>query len=442
MSIPTQYYSASLFSFPTTKNKAQKSKPDIEIPMPASHKNKATEQIGTVGVALGFLSGAAMLLSPFLAKHPKTLASTLLHRKPASLHQHWETLLADKKNLEQLCWRGLSVASLLTGMNNYETAKNTKQPSLIISNLLGYLFAIALFIKPKSIFLRSTAFITWSFLAMGKRNDIENGNHPTRRREWDLSRLKKGFYRGINRYMKELGSFTRFIAGDFKRTFSLKPWKELTERYDKKSEWETPQSYQIAISGQLFTLGFLTTFLTERYKTKNITPLLVTTGGIIYNLPFIVRAWQNRHEIENKAMLASVPISIIGDGFRVSHNFSHLTGLSSTSGMTSKSVEINSRRYRALLNYIDQLYHFAKENPTIHGQDIYMELQSHPWRIKRLEHELGKRRTEFLLELLHNASVAERTTKITLADYLAPIVLPSDKQRHLVKGLPPLAQGV
>ena len=151
-------------------------------------------------------------------------------------------------------------------------------------------------------------------------------------------------------------------------------------------------------------------------------------------MPFMVRAWQNRNEIENKAMLASVPISIIGDGFRVSQNHSYLTGLSSLSSVTNKSVEINSRRYRALLNYIDQLYHFAKANPAVQGQDIYMEIKSHPLRLRKIEHELGKRRTEFLLQLLHDASVAGHERNVKLADYLAPIVLPSDKRRH-AKGI-------
>jgi hypothetical protein len=408
----------------TTKEYSQPNIGYFRLSQRQKTKTSTIEKMGSIGSGIAMLGGLGILTSPLLSKKAVPLTGLLVRLPGLSARRLWlEQFLSGQKKVEGLFWRVAAVSGLFGSLNNYQTAINTKQPSLLVNNISSYIGNIGLLLFPQSALLRAFPLVSFMLLATGKRNDIDNSNHPEYRREWDIKRLHTtARYKGVTskQFKNELKEFLRFIGDDLKQTFSIKPWQELKDNWKKKENTTKPQPYLTSIAGQLFALSFI-----AARTAKKVAPFLISFGGIVYNLPIYTRAWQNRSEPENRAMLLSIPTSVFGDSFRASPSFSYLAGLSTISGVTSISLKINSKRYKAMLDYLDRLYHMASKNPSLKAQDVFVELSSHKPYLKALQQQMGKNRVDFLLELLHDASLFQRYQNLPLSEYLRPIVYPS-----------------
>lgn len=411
---PLQTNANVLREYPQPKNS------DFRLDLYRESKTSNIERLGLIGSSTAILAGLGILMSPLLVKKAAPLTERLVKLPGLPARRLWlEQFLSQQKKVEGFFWRITASAGLFGSLNNYQTAINTKQPTLLANNLSSYIGNTGVLFLPQSTILRSFPLISFMLLAAGKRNDIDNSNHPEYRRELDIKQLQAAAP-GKGLVSKQLKQVFSFILDDLKLTFSFKPWQELKENWHNKQNMAKPQPYLTAIAGQLFALSFLAVV-----TVKKAAPYLISIAGIVYNLPIFTRAWQNRSEPENKAMLFSIPTSVFGDSFRASPNFGYLAGLSTVSGITSTSLRINSKRYKAMLDYLDRLYHLASNNPSLKAQDVFVELSSHKPYLKALQQQMGKNRVDFLLKLLHDASLSQRYQNLPLSEYLRPIVYPN-----------------
>jgi hypothetical protein len=271
------------------------------------------------------------------------------------------------------------------------------------------------------------------FFCLGKQNDIENNIHPESRRDWDINRLnrfllpdRQGHVKHNNHtFSQELTSFTHFIRDDFKENFASKHWKTLLRSFKAKESWTKPQSYLNGIASQFILLSFIMNIGGLLGKKSNLSkwstiPLLI---GVSFNtIPLFTRSWQNRRELDGQLVAWGSPLNMIGTMFQPQFfpKLFFLNGLSGIGGpMFVKGLEVNSKRYRAMVDEIEWIHQLALQNPTLKARDILGHFSASPGDLKTLQKRIGQSRVTYVLNLLYRADRMEKYKGVNLAEFLS-----------------------
>lgn len=413
-----------------------------------SYKKKRTkiiDALATLGTCTLVTSGVLSLAIPLINKKSPMLVSVLRRGLPnqmaeSSALRRLETRLASRKAVSDLMKRMCNAGMLLLGINFYQTAVNSRQPSLIANALLRDVLNLIMICYPGN-FLFSLYTLVQVFFDIGKKTDIDNNNQPGNRREWDFRRLTR-FLRphqisqsGQASFMQELNSFGCYIGNDFRQAFSLRPWKAFKEKYKEKSGWATPQSYQNALAAQL-ALGSWIVFQTSnfvknaRLRLASNTILLLST--VCSTMPMLMRGWQNKDGMDGRLVLAGVPLRWVGELFlpQFTQKWFFLNGLASIGGPLSvRGLALNSERYREEVSALESLYTQAVQHPGIKASDVLKALNPDSDALKRIEQRLGRHRTQFIIETLQDAEQAWQTQNLPLAAFLKPLAQPHEDIR-------------
>jgi len=318
----------------------------------------------------------------------------------------------------------------LQGINYYQQAVNTKQPSLAINALARD--AISLIgRKYPSNFLFALFPLAGVFFSMGKRNDIANSNHPEIRREWNIEKLTHRFKaRSLGQessqpaLRQELGSLWRFVKDDLKLNYSTRPWKEIKQNIKDPRYWKQPQAALWSITAQTGLVAWMLAVLGLASKKRVFSNLarLGMLGSAMGNSATVSRGWQNRDGLDGKLILLGIPLGSFGELFSPRYNPRHyfLYGLTSIGGaMMVKGWDLNSKRYRAWVEEIVWLARLAKEHPELTAASVLKHFETTPHEAHLLRKRLGKYRYQYLINLLQTGQQQQTQKGISLAQFLS-----------------------
>lgn len=411
-------------------------------------KPSAWHWLANAGACLMTLASLLVLFSsPISALAVRKLSTA------AFQHSKWRPLLTQLQTREDALkyfMRAGSFIGLLVQVYDFETAKNTQQPSKLFSKIISLLCAALNILFPVSLLSRGLTFTSGGLWMLGEHNDIRNSLNLSSRREWDTRRLTRFFARQnlqtfidgawqakkktMKAFWQEVKSFCHYINQDLHDVLSLKPWQALLSM--DKHQWMStkPQAWQTALSSQLSfgtALGAVTALSLKRLRFPGNLKLAESLQtGIqwsaffalgLQTLPLWMRAWQTRDQNDSKALLAGIPVMVFGRTMTLSKNFLFLSGFNGFGGaLFSSGVASNSRKYRGLIEYLESIQKLAERHPELTAGDVLTYLQQGE-RQERLNHLLGKTRVAFLFDVLQQAQ-REQRSGVSLAMYLQPIV--------------------
>lgn len=390
-----------------------------------------------------------LLFSPLIAKRFKSVE---LHKQPVFPFKtrsfrdnpHILKVLADNELLKEKLIQLTHAAGLIQIVSIYQTSINTQQPSKFLGCLIYTFRGLGMMMKP-SAFYQALNFVGSIFWTIGERNDIENYTHPGHRREWDIKRLFNAFSKAPGQHRKlpekfsdfgkAVTQYSRFIRDDLKYSFSPQTWKDLRHRFNKKEDWKMPQSYQTAIGAQCSAIAWLTissSLLIKKFGMKSLSPMRpylesiskigAAASGIIAFAPLWVRAWQSRYELDGFLTLTGLPLAAAGRIFTASSKLKSEVGIGNIgSPLANEGKRLTSKKYRALVNYLESLYVAARRNPQLTAGQVLMDLQQHPDKVKALKKAMGQVRVDYLLNTLRQGIQTQQRTPISFADFLLPL---------------------
>lgn len=402
-----------------------------------------------------------LLFSPQISrKAEQMLQQRLLARSAQEAETRMDKVLkhmADNLKLKQTLIRLNSFATILQLNTGYQVGINTQQPSKSLSSLSGTLYQLAMMKFPTP-FMYAWSYVSSFFWFAGETNDIKNNNNPGERREWDQKRLFKALGKdrqaGAPGFFQELKSMTRFMFKDAAYALSLGPWKDLINSIREKRDWKKPQPYQTAIGAQLNIIAFLGVLGAKfaQMREKALNPELGTLKkyrefkdwpeaakripnrfskfskhvmlfSIISYMPVLMRALQSKNEADGVLTCLGVPLITAGQVLKASLSLESLQGLFNLGGpIVNEGKRINSKKYRAQVNYLNALHDMARENPGLKAQDVLGYLQSNPKELKTMAETMGQFRVNFILNMLQAGVQQQAIQNISLADYLLPIM--------------------
>lgn len=378
--------------------------------------------LANVGVGLSFI--AAIFTG---ASHFKTFQHFI--QKNVTPEMWLRITKNGSKKLSDRGWQLVGLAGIFQGINRYETAANTNQPSKQVGSILNTIQMVAYLFSSHWI-VQSLTFLKGAFLYAGEKNDIDNSNHPDRRREWETSRITKPLLAGeYSKLPKEFASAGKFIIHDIQNAFSKEHWQALakTTHYNKK-DWLTPQSYQSALGMQASFASFVAYIASSLLPIKSslfnsfkdATNLFAVS---IPQTPLVLRAWENRDQIDGKLVLAGAPLIVLGRVFQVKPQTEALGSMGPVGdALKGKGLALNSQKYLSLITEMRNLYTLSKENPYLTAEMILDMLTTAPDIIDQLQLKMGQPRLRFLLKLLKQATIEYKHSGTTLQEFLAPIL--------------------
>ncbi len=155
---------------------------------------------------------------------------------------------------------------------------------------------------------------------------------------------------------------------------------------------------------------------------KNVTQLTMAFSIVSY-LPVLIRAWQNKTEAESILTILGVPMITARQMQIADPKFNRWLGLFGLgSPIVNEGKRINSQKYRAQVEYLQSLHDKAKANPDITARAMLSAMQSNPNHLKNLALTMGQFRVDFILKTLAEGVRRQEVERISLADYLLPII--------------------
>jgi hypothetical protein len=383
-----------------------------------------------------FMAGILMLMMPVLHQNAtsitkflaKSSAKTPISNMSPNGIQQLGTLLQNKAEMYKTLSKLFYFGAFFQGINAYQTAINTRQPSLITNALLNdILTVIGIFRPSKLVFLlNSTLGVLY---AIGKKTDIENNNHPENIREWNFGRLTRFFREdhssGTSSFWRELLDFFRFMGQDVKNAFSLDSWRALMRNYREPESWKTPQSYQNALASQCLAASFFICLFGMKAKNSLWT---LTAGGIsllgsvLLRIPIFLRGCQNRDELDGKLVMTGVPLTLVGGFFQPQFisKLPSLRGLAWLGNpMIMRGLSLNSKSYRKEVELFDSLRQESLHNPKLTAAVILQALHSNPEQLALLKKSIGTHRAEYFMGLMWKAEEAKNRLGVPLALFLS-----------------------
>lgn len=390
--------------------------------------------LATTGSALNFLSGFVLLGMPLITKHPQAVLRPFTKFLSPLKQQQWKTWLGNRAHLETQMKRLTQVFILLQGINLYQQAVNSKQPSLFLHTLGRDAIQLSL-IRKWNPYVNSLYWVIGTLYYMGKRDDIENNNHPERRREWPIERLTRHLpwhhevhpiFMGEQKSSakEDIKSFLRFFKDDIQLTLPSQAWNDLKNDLQKPEFWKTPQKSFLNIGIYTALTGVFLNIVglsSKKSVFSLIASVLIMAGGTIASIPIIVRGWQNRSELDGKMVFIGRPLENLGELFAPAFTtrFYFLNGISKLGGsMNVKGQDLNSKRYRAWTEEIVWLAALAQQRSDITARTILDHFQSDTDDRRVLEKRLGKFRFHYLMTLLEKAET-QAHKGVTLAQFLS-----------------------
>jgi len=410
-----------------------------------------------------FVVNTAMLFSPLMTRAARCYLASPEQLGRLKDSPEWVMKavkhIADREDKDLLLktLTGLNSYATLAQLNTgYQVGLNTQQPSKSLASLSGTVSQLATMWKPGILYTQAWSYLTSFFWFSGETNDIKNNNTPGQRREWDQKRLLRAWRHQSQTqanqpsFGDEMKSVFRFMGNDCRYTLSSGPWKNLLDSIRKRESLLTPQPYQTAIGAQLNFLGFLGAtgaFLSQVYqKIKN--PALdlsnykkwpdaakkmpekfskftkfVMLFSIISYLPVLMRALKSKNEMDGALTFIGVPLITARQVYLGGLSLKHWQGLFNLGGpVVNEGKRINSKKYRAQVNYLEALYQQAQANPNLTASQVLAYLQSNPMELDKMALSMGQFRVDFILNMLREGIRRQSTEQITLADYLLPVM--------------------
>lgn len=405
---------------------------------------------------------SAMLFSPLIAKRLKSYATPdklkEIGQKTSPKVADWVQKNADYTNLKTTLTRLGAYAALLQLNTGYQVGINTQQPSKSLSSFMGTLTQLGVVLKAEIPYVQTLSYLSSFFWFSGETNDIKNTNNPGHRREYDQRRLLKAFRgeqgKAAPGFFQECANAFKFMGKDFKYTLSTAPWQSLKNSLRDKQDLKTPQPYQTAIGAQLNFVAVITATMAfwaqvrekARAKKENeilefakfkewppqykklATPFMHVTQGvmvfsIISYLPVLMRALQNKGEIDGALTFVGVPMITASQVLKGTLDIKNLQGLLNMgSPIVNEGKRLNSKKYRAQVNYLSALQAQAQRNPGLKAHHILSYLESHPDELKSMTLLMGDFRMNYILDLLRNGVIRQQTQNISFSDYLSPLI--------------------
>lgn len=386
----------------------------------------------------------------------KTVIGNRLGEQWGANVEQWAQKHANQKSLMETLNKAASFAALLQLNTGYQVGINTQQPSKSLSSLTGTATQALTCINVKKPYFQTISFLSSFFWFSGETNDIKNTNNPGQRREFDQHRLFRAFkgeqQAGEKGFFRELWNTLKFMGKDFRYTLSTGPWKNLQESIKNKEDFKKPQPYQTAIGAQLNLLAFIAStraYLLQKREIENnphvklelnnfnkwpaefkkiperFTRLsqFVLVFSIISYMPVLMRALQSKGEVDGALTFLGVPLITAGQVLKGALDLKHWQGLTAMGGpIVNEGKRINSKKYRAQVNYLTALQQEALRNPNLRATDILQQLESSPQQLKTMAETMGQFRVDYILNLLRAGAAKQQTENITLASYLQPLL--------------------
>jgi hypothetical protein len=404
-----------------------------------------------------------LFLSPYLAKalakpsvqrNIKTAIGNRLGEKWGTKVEQWAKQNSNYDTIKANFTRAASFAGLLQLNTGYQVGINTQQPSKSLSSLTGTMTQALTCLKVEIPYFQTLTYLSSFFWFSGETNDIKNTNNPGQRREFDQNRLFRAF-KGEQRadekgFFRELWNTLKFMGKDFRYTLSNGPWKNLQEAIKNKEDLKKPQPYQTAIGAQLNLLAFIAAsaaFWAQKREIRNNPQLklsnfskwpaefkkipqrfsrlsqFVMVFSIISYLPVLMRALQSKGEVDGALTFLGVPMITASQVLKGTLDIKHWQGLLSMgSPIVNEGKRINSKKYRAQVNYLTALQQEALRNPNLQATDILYRLESSPQQLKAMADTMGQFRVDYILNLLRAGAIKQQTEHVTLATYLQPLL--------------------
>jgi hypothetical protein len=448
-------------SFSLAASKPVAEKDPVQFTPPA--QKTAWDILAKTSLGAMLVVNSAMLCSPFISKKltsyatPDTLKK--IGQKTSPKVADWVKKNADYDTLKTTLTRLGAYAALLQLNTGYQVGINTQQPSKSLSSFMGTLTQLGVVLKAEIPYLQTLSYLSSFFWFSGETNDIKNTNNPGQRREFDQHRLLKAFRgeqaTGAPGFLQEFAEAFKFMGRDFKYTLSMAPWKNLKKSIQDKQDLKKPQPYQTAIGAQLNFIAFITAttaFIAQvrekarakaekglvleftkfkdwpaKYK-KLATPFMHVTQGvmvfsIISYLPVLMRALQSKGEIDGALTFVGVPMITANQVIKGTFDIKNWQGLLNMgSPIVNEGKRLNSKKYRAQVNYLSALQAQAQKNPGLKAQHVLSYLESHPEELKSMALTMGDFRVNYILDLLRNGVIRQNHQNISFTDYLSPLI--------------------
>lgn len=420
---------------------------------PAQPKKTFGDYLATTSMSLHMTSNLLLFFSPFIAlgavrwANPiqKYLTNTSLwpHSFSESQRERFFNVLKDRKKLAEIIQsKGVSFAKLLQLNTGWQVGLLTQQPSKSLSSIISVIAMTSNMFKYRQILDCTDNLASFLWFA-GESNDIKNNVDPAHRREWNLQRFLHPLTKQPDGSKSAISSAVKYISKDCAYAMSWKPWQEFYQAVKnyKNTNWKSPQAFQTAVGAQLNLLAFLGllgSYLLTNYgrnlmieKTAQTlsaslakcSKYLVAASAIAY-VPVLVRALPNWREKENLMTMLGVPLSVTYQVLQASPiKLDTRKGLFVIgSPMVNEGKRLNGKRYRSQVDYLKFLYTQAVNNPELTAQDVLSFLQSHPNEIKSMTQYMGKNRVGYILNKLKMAVQQQNQQRISLANFLLPMM--------------------
>jgi hypothetical protein len=408
---------------------------------------KKTKPVAKMLVTVGFLGSVVLGLTwlfprSILGKLAQTL-KRLEKREAFSFLPNADRVLRfsqDRKAVEKKLVRMIALTNLAQSPLIFQTAINAKQPSMLLHQTLNASYQLGALFTSNVVFRTTYLLIAGLFSYSGKQNDIGNTRHMKDRKEWELSRLSALFSPGRFRFQQahlkaiknELNSCARYILSDLKAAFSVKPWQDFFKTYREKSTWLEPNPIFTAFASQFNLAANLINLMALKCPKplEGILPKLPFPLMLLRNLSSakteLVRAWQNRTDLDGILVLIGQPLTTIGTAFFISKKYFHLNGLALIAmPITELGLNLSTRYRREAINYVTEIYQLASQNPSLEADELLAYYRMHPDMLKKLKRKTGTLGLKFILNALQDAEYKRRIYGIPLAQALRPVVLPN-----------------
>lgn len=274
----------------------------------------------------------------------------------------------------------------------------------------------------------------------------------------------------LNHAGSETWSLLKYLGHDYAYAVSLKPWQGLFRSLKDGESLKTPQPYQTALGAQFNILAFAAQLLSigRESSVKGINPLLkdiplahwdnakvlqeklgklspeklqefaqlkklpvrlqrsakvLGALGVAAYIPIVMRALQSKSEPESILTFLGVPLTAGNQVMLASRNIETMKGLFALGApMINEGKRMNSKKYRAQVNYLQFLYNTAQQNPQLTAADILRFWQTHPEELKGMKLYMGQTRVDYLMEKLQNAALQQQSRQISLIQFLEPLM--------------------
>lgn len=400
--------------------------------------------------------------------------------------QNVANTLGDPKKLKELFQRGLSFSFLFQLNSTWQTGIQTMQPSKLLTVITGAMRESIMMCKVIPFLQAFSYFSNFLWFSgetndIKNNNDPLHRREWDPRRLVNIFSAKDGVKPGnfsgkdggaqqgkTAGVGHELSSLLKYLMQDYKYALSYKPWQGLVQSIKNHDDPRTPQPYQTALGAQFNMIAFVAQLASvglENSRKKKYDVLksikmadwdnaevmkkvakteaelqlfaklkkvpghlqsvakIMSLASIISYAPIVARALKNKNEKDSYLTLIGVPMMSVNQVMLASREIQTLKGLFGVGGpMIHEGNRLNSKKYRAQVEYLQFLSRLAIQNPQLTASDVLRFMNSHPEELKAMRLNMGKARVEYLLERLQAASQQQQSQHVSLAAFLAPMM--------------------